>query len=82
MEGFSRSADRLEEVLADIDKTESEELVIRGQMKQETSRIETMLSARQAAWSTSSPARGCHRSGAAAPGRGAGEAPAGLRKHA
>lgn len=49
MENFSRSADRLEEVLADIDQTKSQEIIIRGQIKDEQARIETALSTRQAA---------------------------------
>ena len=49
MEGFSRSADRLDAVLADIDETKSQELVIRKQMRQETTRIHTALLDRESA---------------------------------
>jgi len=49
MENFSRSSDRLEEVLADIDQTKSQEIIIRRQIKDEQARIEAALSTRQAA---------------------------------
>ncbi len=49
MENLTRSAERLETVIADIDQTKSQELTIRTQMEEHQARIESSLSARQTA---------------------------------
>jgi cell wall-associated NlpC family hydrolase len=49
MENLTQSADRLDSIIADIDRTKSQELIIRRQMEQEHADIQTALAARQAA---------------------------------